>query len=124
MVTSTATGKTGTYLVIEFTFKANEDGKIKVTNEFKEKNTKVFAELLDGAEIPVEDDETLESFESGETAEAPESSEEAPEPAETEETEPVETEDNTDNNDDNADNNSGSTDTNTDNSNPGGIPVD
>lgn len=88
MVTSTATGETGTYLVIEFTFKADDDGKIKVSHEFKEQNSKIFAQLLEGAELPEDNDETLESFESGETAEAPESSEEAPEPAETEEPEP------------------------------------
>lgn len=80
MVTSTATGKTGTYLVIEFTFKADADGKIKVTNEFVEKNTKIFDELQDGAPAEPEVDDTLESFESGETPEAPVETEEAPEP--------------------------------------------
>ncbi|MBE6901540.1 MAG: PASTA domain-containing protein [Ruminococcaceae bacterium] len=45
MVTSTATGKTGTYLVVEFTFNANENGDIKVKNEIKEKNTKIFDQL-------------------------------------------------------------------------------
>ncbi len=100
MVTSTATGETGTYLVIEFTFKADDSGKIKVTNEFVEKNTKIFSELLKGAPVdPNEGDDTLESFESGETPEAPadteeEVSEEAPAPADTAETAPAEPEDN------------------------------
>ena len=76
-VTSTKTGASGTYLVVQFTF-----GEDKVTHNITETNKKIFKELLSAE--PEEDEPVYDSDESAETtdagAESAEPSEESAEP--------------------------------------------
>lgn len=58
MVTSSATGKTGTYYEVEVSFAEDEEGEDTITTISK--NSKVFEELLDGAPIEPSPVETVE----------------------------------------------------------------
>lgn len=64
MVTSTATGKTGTYYEVEVSFAADEEGEDTINTISK--NSRVFEELLSGAPA---DPETIESSEPASTTE-------------------------------------------------------